>query len=96
MDQTVLHLWPYKQTSLKGKKQLVAQFLWPLSNLPALRYTIDQCLIPMEFILHSKRVIENIELNSQCKILEYGHPHGQTHCISKLFTMYSSGVTFTW
>ena len=46
----------------KGKKQLVAQVLWPLSNLPALRYTIDPCLIPMGFIIHSKRVIENIEV----------------------------------
>ena len=51
-----LHIWPYKRTSLKEKK-LVAQVLWPLSNIPALRYTIDQCLIPMKFILHSKRVI---------------------------------------
>ena len=80
----------------QGKKQLFAQVLWPLSNIPALRYTIDQSLIPMGFILHSKRVIENIEVNSQLIILEDGHSHGHTHCISKLVSMYSSRVTFTW
>ena len=54
----------------QGKKQLFAQVLWPLSNLPELCYTIDQILIPMGFILHSKRVVENIEVNSQLIILE--------------------------
>ena len=79
--------------------QLVAQVLWPLSNIPALPYTIDQCLIPMGFILYSKRVIENIEVNAQLIILEYGHTHHthtHTHCISKLVSMYSSRVTITW
>ena len=63
----------------QGKKLLVAQVLWPLSNILALRYTIDQCLIPMEFILHSKRVIENIKVNAQLITLEDGHSHGHTH-----------------
>ena len=85
----------------QGKNQLVAQVLWPLSNIPALHYTIDQCFIPMGFILHIKRVIESIEVNSQLIILEYGHSHGHTHhththCISNLVSMYSSKVTFTW
>ena len=48
----------------RGKKQLVSQVLWPLSNISALCYTIDQCLIPMGLILNSKRVIENIKVNS--------------------------------
>ena len=56
--------------------------------------TIDQSLIPMGFILHSKRVIENIEVNSQLIKLEDGHSHGHTHCISNLVSMYSSRVTF--
>ena len=55
----------------------------------------------MGFILHSKRLIENIEVNAQLIILEYGHSHGHTHhmhthCISKIVSMYSSRVTFTW
>ena len=33
----------------------------------------------MGFILHSKRVIENIEVNAQLIILEDGHSHGHTH-----------------
>ena len=86
MDQKFLHICPYKHTSLKEKK-LVCQVLWPLSHIPALRYTIDQCLIPMGFILHSKRVIKNIEVNSQLIILEDGHSHGHTLCISKLVSM---------
>ena len=63
----------------QGKNQLVAQILWSLSNLPTLHYTIDQCLIPMGFILHRKRVIANIEINSQLIILEDGNSHGHTH-----------------
>ena len=55
----------------------------------------------MGFILHSKRVIENIEVNGQLIILEDGHSHGQTHhvhthCISNLVSMYSLRVNFTW
>ena len=50
----------------------------------------------MGFILHSKRVIENIEVNAQLIILEDGHSHGHTHFISKLVSMYCSRVTFTW
>ena len=55
----------------------------------------------MGFILHSKRVIENIEVNAQLIILEDGHSHGHTHhthidCISMLVSMYCSRVTFTW
>ena len=50
----------------------------------------------MGFILHSKRVIENVEVNSQLTILEDGNSHGHTHCISKLVSMYSLRVTFTW
>ena len=82
----------------QGKKQLVSQVLWPLSNISALCYIIDQCLIPLGFILNGKRVIENIEVNSQLRILEDGHSHGHTHthCIYKLVSMYSSRVTFTW
>ena len=64
----------------QGKKKLVSQVLWTLSNLPVLRYPIDQCLIPMGFILRSKRVIENIEVNSQLIILEDGI-HIDTHII---------------
>ena len=52
----------------------------------------------MEFILHSKRVIENIELNGKLIILEDGNSHGHTHhththCIYKLVSIYSSRVT---
>ena len=83
------------------KKEICAQFLWALSNLPALRYTIDQCLIPMGFILHSKRVIKNIEVNAQLIILEDGHSHGHTYhthtqFISKIVSMYCLRVNFTW
>ena len=55
----------------------------------------------MGFILHSKRVIENIEVNAQLVILEdgnsHGHPHQtHTHFISNIVSMYSSTLTFTW
>ena len=92
---------PLNPSRPQHSAQLVAQVLWPLSNLPTLRYTIDQCLIPMRFILHSKRVIEKIEVNAQLIILEdeNSHEHTQhahTHCIFKLVSMYSSRVNFTW
>ena len=85
----------------QGKKKLVDQVLWTLSNLPTLHNTIDQCFTPMGFILHIKRVIESIEVNAQLIILEYGHSHGHTHQThthfrSRLVPMYSSRVSFTW
>ena len=49
----------------------------------------------MEFILHRKRLIENIELNAPLIIIEDGHSHGHTHtyCISKHVSVYSLRVT---